>query len=80
MAKQLEDLVSDRFKDMTFEEKLRFIAKVRKSRMTPKATSKVVKKSKKVIEKRKEKFDDLFSKLSEEERLALLGGINGDAK
>lgn len=74
MAKQLEDLVAQRFSKMNYKDKLDFIAKVRRSRMTPAATSKVVKDAKKKSEKKVEKMENLLDKLTDEQIQMLLGG------
>jgi Tfp pilus assembly protein PilN len=72
MARQLEDLVGVKFSDMTHEEKVEFVKKVRKSRRTPKATSRVVKKRKREQKKTTKKFEDLFASLPPEEQAKLL--------
>jgi acyl-coenzyme A thioesterase PaaI-like protein len=72
MARQLEDIIADKFSDMTHEQKLDFIKGVRKSRRTLKATSRVVKQVKRTAKKRVEKTMGLFDNLTAEERAVLI--------
>lgn len=72
MSRQLDDIVGQKFSDMTFEEQLEFIRNVRKSRRTQKATSKVVKKVKRTATKRIEKAKSAFDNLSDADKLKLL--------
>lgn len=72
MSKQLDDLIAEKFSDMTHEQKLDFIRSVRKSRRTPKATSKVVKKVKRQAKKKVDKAKTLFDNLTAEEKQKLI--------
>ena len=76
MAKKLEHLVGLRFSQMTYEQKLEELQKIRKSRSTLKATSKVVKKRKKATAKSTDKLDKLFDSLSPEDRAKFLEGLS----
>ncbi len=78
MARQLEDLVGVKFSDMSHKEQVEFIKKVRKSRRTPKATSKVIKRKKREQKKTVKKFEDLFASLPPEEQAKLLKELEGD--
>ena len=72
MSRQLEDIIAEKFSDMTYEQKLEFIRGVRKSRRTVKATSKVVKKVKRQAKKRVDKTKDLFDNLTNAEKQRLI--------
>jgi pheromone shutdown protein TraB len=72
VAKQIEELIDQQFSKMSFEEKLEFIKSVRKSRATPKATSKVVRRAKRAKKKQTDKVQDMFAKLSPEEKAKLI--------
>ena len=74
MAKQIKDLINKGFSDMTYEEKLAFLQGVRKSRRTPKATSKVVRSAKKQTKKTEDKLELMWKNLSESEKLAFMEG------
>jgi len=74
MAKQLEALVKDRFKDLTYEQKLTFISAIRKSRRTPKATGKRATSRRKESTKKIDKLTKLFNNLSTEEITEILKG------
>ena len=79
MARKLEDLVGVKFSDMSHEEQIEFIKKVRKSRRTPKATSRIVKQKKREQKKTVQKFEDLFTSLPPDEQARLLKELeNGD--
>ena len=72
MAKQLEDLLDEQFSKMTQEEKLEFIRSVRKSRRTPKATSKVVKLAKRSAAKQADKVKSVIDNLSPADKAKLI--------
>jgi len=78
MARQLEDLVGERFSTMSYQEKLNFIRQVRQSRKTLKATSKRAKAAKKERVKAKEKVEDLFDAMTPEEQAALLRRLTNE--
>lgn len=75
MAKQIKDLIDKSFSDMTYEEKLAFLQGVRKSRRTPKATSKVVRSAKIQTKKAADKLNLLWENLSEAEKKAFMEGL-----
>ena len=74
MTKQLASLLPESFSSMTMEEKLAFIAQVRQSRSSPKATSKVVQRAKKEKKKKLDGIAEQLASLPKEELLKLLGG------
>ena len=76
MAKQIKDLIDKDFLNMPYEEKLSFLQGVRKSRRTPKATSKVVRSKKKATAKTTDKLDILFESLSDAEKKAFMEGLS----
>ena len=76
MAKQLEDLLGVKFTDMDRAAKLEFLQNLRKSRRTPKATSKVVRKVKRQKKKDTDKLDALFKAMSPEEQKKFLEDIS----
>ncbi len=74
MARQLEDLVGVKLSDMSMQEKLAFLQNLRRSRRTPKATSKVVKSRKRQKKKDVDKLDDFFTNLSPQDKKKFLEG------
>ena len=79
MARQLDEIVGKKFSDMTFEEQIEFIQRVRKSRSTQKATSKVVKKVKRAKKKQTDKAKELFASLTDEQKQELIRKLtNGE--
>lgn len=73
MSRKLETLIAKRFKELSHEEKLRFISSVRQSRISPKSTSKVVQKAKKQTKKKLDKVAELLKTLPPEEVAKILG-------
>lgn len=68
MAKQIEEMVGTLFSQMTDEEQLEFIRKVRQSRSTIKVTSRKKQQERKVGYKAKDKIADITKTLSVEDK------------
>jgi hypothetical protein len=69
MAQQVEDLIRPLFSEMSEEEQLEFIRKVRQSRSTPKVNAK---KRRNLVKK----FKNLIAGLSDEEKRQLIAEWN----
>ena len=75
MARQLESLIGVKFSDLSYDDKLELLQTIRRSRQTPKKTSKVVRTAKRAQKKTEDKLDALFASMTETEKKAFLEGL-----